>query len=63
MSKYPKNVECFQQNFEISWKHIVVGFNHGMNEKTILFTNLISFVALRFYEYKIWCRLNKEKEM
>ena len=50
--------------FDVSWKHIVVGFYHEMNEKknTIIFTNLISFLALRIYKYKMWCRIDEKNE-
>ena len=46
--------------FDVSWKHIVVGFDHEMNEKAIKFTNLISFLALRIYKYKMRCRIEKK---
>ena len=45
--------------FDVSWKHIVVGFYHKMNEQTIIFNNLISFLALRIYKYTIWCRIEE----
>ena len=47
--------------FDVSWKH-TVGFDHEMNEKTIKFTNLISFLALRIYKYKMRCRIEKKNE-
>ena len=37
---FPTNLK-----FDLSWKHIVVGFYHEINEKTIIFTNLISFLS------------------
>ena len=48
--------------FDVSCKHIVVRFYHEMNEnKTIGFTNLISFLLLRIYKYKMWCRIEEKK--
>jgi hypothetical protein len=48
--------------FEISWKAIVVGFYNETNRKTILLNNVISFIALRIYKYKMWCRLEATTE-
>ena len=31
-----------------------------LNEKAIKFTNLISFLALRIYKYKMRCRIEKK---
>ena len=46
--------------FDASWKH-TVRFYHEMNEKkpTNIY-QLISFLALRIYEYKMWCRIEKK---
>ena len=48
--------------FEVSWKVITVGFYNETNEKTILLNNLVSFIALRIYKYKMWCRIEETIE-
>ena len=40
-------------NFEIKWKHIVIGFYHEDNIKVKTLNNLISFTALKLYKYKM----------
>ena len=44
-------------NFEIQWKHIVIGFCLEFNDKVSMLNNLISFIACRIYKFKMYCRL------
>ena len=46
---------------DITWKTIVLGYFHEINEKTTLLNNLISFVSLYIYKYKMKCRLQTEE--
>ena len=48
--------------FEISWKHIVIGFYQETNDKTSVLNILISFIAYRIYKFKMLCRLKNENE-
>ena len=49
-------------NFEIQWKHLVVGFYYEDNNKVVLLNNLLSYVACRIYKYKMFCRINSLQE-
>merc|ERR1712074_223758 len=49
-------------NFDISWKIILVGFFHEINNKTIMYNNLISFIAFKIYKYKMYSRVKNERE-
>ena len=48
----------------IKWKDILIGFYHENNKKIHLLNNIISFIALKIYKYKMYCRLQNidEKE-
>jgi hypothetical protein len=48
--------------FNIQWKHIVVGFFSVRSETTVVFNLLLSFVALKIYKYKMFCRLENKEE-
>ena len=48
--------------FNIKWKHIVVGFFSVRNETTVVLNLLLSFVALKIYKYKMFCRLENKEE-
>ena len=50
---------CF---FDVSWKNIILGFYDELNDKTILLNNIISFIAYRIYKYKMFCRLDNNRE-
>ena len=56
------NILCIVMNFEIKWKHIVIGFYHEDNIKVKTFNNLISFTALKLHKYKMLCRLENKQE-
>lgn len=43
--------------FDVKWKHIVIGFYSVRNETTAMYNLLLSFVALKIYKYKMFCRL------
>ena len=49
-------------NFDIKWKDILIGFHHENNRKIQLLNNIISFVALKIYKYKMYCRLENIDE-
>lgn len=48
--------------FDVSWKNIILGFYDELNDKTILLNNIISFIAYRIYKYKMFCRLDNNRE-
>ena len=49
-------------NFEVKWKHIVLGFYHCESEYTMFLNLLISFTACRIYKHKMFCRLESLDE-
>ena len=49
-------------NFDISWKLILCGFFNEVNKKTIMYNNLISFIAFKIYKYKMYSRVKNERE-
>ena len=49
-------------NFEIKWKHIVLGFYHGKSDYIDFLNFLISFIACKIYKYKMFCRLESLDE-
>ena len=44
---------------DLRWKHVIIGFYHENNSKVKLLYNVISFVALKIYKYKMYCRLEQ----
>ncbi|XP_056008394.1 uncharacterized protein LOC125674557 [Ostrea edulis] len=46
----------------IQWKSIVIGFYFECNQSTRLLNNFISFIALKIYKYKMFCRLSNLEE-
>ena len=44
---------------DLRWKHVIIGFYHENNSKVKLLNNVISFVALKIYKYKMYCRLEQ----
>ena len=52
----------FILNFEVQWKHVLVGFYYEKSEKVSMLNNLISYVACRMYKYKMFCRLETLEE-
>ena len=60
-----KNVKNLWKNisnyigFEVKWKHVLFGFYSVQNDTTYLYNLLLSFVALKIYKYKMYCRLEK----
>lgn len=48
--------------FTVTWKIIVpvLGFYNEVNEKTLVFNNLIAFVAYTIYKYKMKCTFYDE---
>ena len=49
-------------NFDISWKLILCGFFTEVNKKTIIYNNMISFIAFKIYKYKMYSRVKNERE-
>ena len=49
-------------NIDIKWKHILLGLYNECNEKVIFLNNVISFVALKIYKFKMFCRLENLDE-
>lgn len=56
------NIVSIILHFVVSWKHVIVGLYKEINNKVIVYNNVISFVALRIYKYKMWCRINDDIE-
>ena len=52
----------FILNFEVQWKHVLVGFYYEKSDKVSMLNNLISYVACRMYKYKMFCRLETLEE-
>lgn len=51
-------MRCLYLKIDIKWKHVIIGFFHELNRKVITLNTLISYVAYRIYEYKMYCRLS-----
>ena len=49
-------------NFEITWKHIVLGFYHEKNKKSYMLNNIISYTACKIYKCKMYCRIENKNE-
>lgn len=52
--------ECL--NFDINWKHIVLGFYLEETQVTKLYNYFLSFIAYRIYKCKMYCRLENLPE-
>lgn len=52
----------FVCKFNIKWKHVVIGFYFEFNQNTNLLNNFISFIALKIYKYKMFCRIENTQE-
>ena len=48
--------------FNVSWKHIVVGFYLENNRKTVTLNSLLSFIAMKIYKCKMKCRIDAKEE-
>ena len=48
--------------FNVSWKHIVVGFYLGNNRKTVALNSLLSFRAMKIYKCKMKCKIDAKEE-
>ena len=48
--------------FNIKWKRVVKGFYFEFNQNTNLLNNFISFIALKIYKYKMFCRIENLQE-
>ena len=49
-------------NFDVKWRHIIVGFYLEENSKVALYNTLLSFIAYRIYKYKMYCRIDNINE-
>ena len=49
-------------NFDIKWKHIVIGFYQGDSDYADFLNLLISFTACKIYKYKMLCRIESLEE-
>ena len=48
--------------FNVSWKHIVVGFYIENNRKTVTLNSLVSYIAMKIYKCKMKCRIDAKEE-
>ena len=46
----------------MKWKHDVICFQFEFNQNTNLLNNFISFIALKIYKYKRFCRIENLQE-
>lgn len=46
-------------NFDVCWKHIIIGFYLEKNSKTVFLNTIISYVSYVIYKYKMTCRMNE----
>ena len=60
--KYIWKIVSAYLNFDIIWKHIIVGFFNETNEKVNILNNILSVIACRLYKYKMYCRLESLDE-
>ena len=56
------NILGLTLKFDISWKHIVLGFYHIDSEYIDSLNFIISYIACRIYKYKIFCRVEMLEE-
>ena len=49
-------------NIDIAWKHILLGLYNECIENVMFLNNVISFVALKIYKFKMFCRLEQLEE-
>ena len=60
-------VECIWKKIgpflkiDVTWKVIILGFYHEIDDKTFFVNNLLSFIGLSMFIYKMKCRVMKEK--
>ena len=59
---YIWNMVSLVCKFNIKWKHVVIGFYFEFNQNTNLLNNFISFIALKIYKYKMFCRIENTQE-
>lgn len=56
------NIVSIILHFVVSWKHVIVGLYKEISNTITIYNNVISYVALRIYKYKMWCRINNDIE-
>ena len=56
------NIVSATLNFDVSWKHIILGFYYENTQKVRTLNNLISCIACRIYKRKMFCRLENLPE-
>ena len=44
-------------NFDILWKHIVVGFYLDKSETTKIYNSFVSYIAYGIYKSKMYCKI------
>ena len=58
-----KNISNYMYiGFDVRWKHLIFCFYSVQNNTTFLYNLLLSFVVLKIYKYKMYCRLEKIDE-
>ena len=58
----PEKCDICAETDIIKWKHVVIGFYFELNQNTNLLNNFISFVALKIFKYKMFCRIENLQE-
>ena len=56
------NILGLTLKFDITWKHIVLGFYHIDSEYIDSLNFIISYIACRIYKYKMVCRVEMLEE-
>ena len=57
-----QNIWNVASNFDIFWKHIVVGFYLDRSETRKIYNSFVSYIAYRLYKSKIYCRIKQIDE-
>ena len=49
-------------NFDVQWKHVVLGFYSERNSKIQFLNTFVSFIAYKIYKFKMFCRVTNKTE-
>lgn len=49
-------------NFQIQWKHVVIGFNSAQNNTIRMYNPFLSFSTNKIYKHKMYCRFDNTEE-
>lgn len=49
-------------NFQVQWKHVIIGFYSAQNNTIRMYNILLSFIEYKIYKHKMYCRLDNIEE-